>query len=102
MENLRQHLDAIRDAVGPKGVAEAADEIEPFITETRGLWRGRCELVVSPASTGETARVVAICAEAGLPIVAMGILCLCWCELVMKSIYMSCKLPAPQRLCQRL
>ena len=72
MENLRQHLDAIRDAVGPKGVAEAADEIEPFITETRGLWRGRCELVVSPASTGETARVVAICAEAGLPIVAMG------------------------------
>ncbi len=65
-------LDKIRGAVGPKGWKDAAEDLQPHVTELRGLWQGSCELLVSPASTEETAAVVTICAEAGLPIVAHG------------------------------
>ncbi|MBT3661268.1 MAG: FAD-binding oxidoreductase [Rhodospirillaceae bacterium] len=72
MTNNTEALNAIREAVGPKGWVDAADEVEPYVTETRGLWRGKCDLVVSPASTKETAAVVRICADGEIPIVAMG------------------------------
>jgi len=72
MENHQKTLAAIRDAVGPKGWKDAPEDVEPYITEMRGLWRGQCDLVVSPANTEETAAVVKICAGAGIPMVAMG------------------------------
>ncbi len=65
-------LDAIRDVVGPQGCKDSADDLEPFVTEQRGLWRGNCELAVSPASTEEVAAVIRICAEAGIAVVPHG------------------------------
>ncbi|MEK9725890.1 MAG: hydroxyacid dehydrogenase, partial [Rhodospirillaceae bacterium] len=59
-----QALAQIRDAVGPTGWTDAPEDLEPHVTELRGLWRGRCEMLVSPASTAETAAVVAACAAA--------------------------------------
>jgi FAD/FMN-containing dehydrogenase len=65
-------LRAIRDAVGPKGWIDEAAALEPYLREERGLFRGRCAAVVRPASSEEVARVVALCAEAGVPVVPHG------------------------------
>jgi FAD/FMN-containing dehydrogenase len=65
-------LKAIRVAVGPKGVVDDAQEIERYLTETRGTYRGRTGLVVRPASTAEVAEVVTLAAAARLPVVPQG------------------------------
>src|SRR5512144_1719637 len=65
-------LRAIRELVGPKGWIEEAAALEPYLREERGLFRGRCAAVVRPASTEEVGRVVALCAEAGVPVVPHG------------------------------
>jgi len=72
MTNQSTALNTIRDVVGPKGWLEAAEDVEPYVVETRGFWRGECDMVVSPASTEEIAEVVKICADAGIAIVPMG------------------------------
>src|SRR5512143_2621711 len=61
-------LRAIRELVGPKGWIDDAAALEPYLREERGLFRGRCAAVVRPASTEEVGRVVALCAEARVPI----------------------------------
>jgi D-lactate dehydrogenase (cytochrome) len=65
-------LRAIRDVVGPKGWIDEAAALEPYLVEERGLFHGRCAAVVRPASSEEVARVVALCAEAGVPVVPQG------------------------------
>ena len=50
-------LKNVRAAVGPKGVVDDAQEIERYVTETRGMYRGRAGLVVRPVSTAEVAEV---------------------------------------------
>lgn len=58
--------------VGPKGVITSSADMEPYLVEERGLYRGACDLVVRPASTEEVAKVVALCAENNLPVVPQG------------------------------
>src|SRR3954452_5279084 len=65
-------LDKIKAAVGPKGWTTDAHDIEPHLTEPRGLYRGATRMVVRPASTEEVAAVVRLCAVARLPIVPQG------------------------------
>ena len=60
-------LDAIRAVVGSKGWIADAGGMERYLVEERGLLRGSSAMVVLPASTGETAKVVGLCAEAGVP-----------------------------------
>ncbi len=67
-----QLLQAIQKAVGPKGCITDPGRLKPHLTERRGLWRGQCDLAVSPASTGEVALVVSLCSEAGVPVVPQG------------------------------
>ncbi|MBM4267676.1 MAG: FAD-binding oxidoreductase [Deltaproteobacteria bacterium] len=62
-------LARIRDVVGERGWIDDPAEAEPHLVEWRGLWHGRARAIVRPASTDEVARVVRICAEAGIPIV---------------------------------
>lgn len=66
-EGLRQ----IAGAVGQQGVmpVEAA---EPLLRDERGLYRGRAAMVVRPGTTRECARVVKICAGAGIGVVPQG------------------------------
>ncbi|MAH84202.1 MAG: hydroxyacid dehydrogenase [Rhodospirillaceae bacterium TMED8] len=61
-------LDALRETVGSRGWLDTTEDLEGYVTEWRGLWRGQCDMVISPASTQEMSRVVAICADAKLPI----------------------------------
>jgi len=61
-------LDAIKESVGPNGWLNAPEDLDAFVTETRGLWRGECDMVVSPVTTEEVVKVIKICADAGVPI----------------------------------
>jgi len=65
-------LERIKAVVGPHGWIADPHEVEPYLVEARGLYRGATRLVVRPASTAEVAAVVQICAEAKLPIVPQG------------------------------
>src|SRR3984893_8957749 len=65
-------IERIKAAVGPRGWIADPHEVEPYLVEARGLYRGATQLVVRPASTEEVAAVVRICAEAKLPIVPQG------------------------------
>ena len=72
MNDSKSALDAIRGVVGDNGWTTDPADLEAYVTEQRGLWRGECDLAVSPASTAEAAAVVRICAEAGIAVVAQG------------------------------
>lgn len=65
-------LQAIREVVGPKGWIDTSSDMEPYLVEERGLFRGHCAAVVRPANTEEVAEVVRLCAEAGLAVVPQG------------------------------
>lgn len=58
--------------VGPAQVLIAAADIEPYVVDWRGRYRGRARAVVRPGSTGEVAALVALCREGGIPIVPQG------------------------------
>ncbi len=62
----------IREIVGPGGWLAAATDIEPYLVEQRGIYRGATSMVVRPASVAEVSRVVAVCAAAGIAIVPQG------------------------------
>ena len=72
MMTAGEALAAIRTAVGPKGWIDDAAAMEPYLKESRGLYRGHCAAIVRPASTAETADVVRLCAAVGLPITPQG------------------------------
>ena len=59
-------------AVGESNVLTAPTDIEPYLVDWRGRYRGAARAVVRPASTEEVAAVVRICADEGVPIVPQG------------------------------
>lgn len=65
-------LRALSDLLGPKGFTTDPDIMSPWLTDWRGKYRGAAAAMLSPADTGETAALVKICAEYGLPIVPQG------------------------------
>jgi FAD/FMN-containing dehydrogenase len=69
---LESAFARIKAAVGDKGWTTDPGEMAPRLNDERGLWEGRAAMLVRPAGTAETAAVVAICAEAGIPIVPQG------------------------------
>ena len=69
MTTHSQALENIRDLVGPKGWIAAQAEMQPYLREERGLYRGVAAAVVRPGSTDEVAKVLAICIESEQPLV---------------------------------
>lgn len=65
-------LDRIRAAVGPQGLITDAHDVESYVVDWRGYYRGATPAVVRPAGTEEVAAVVKICAETGTAIVPQG------------------------------
>src|ERR687885_357665 len=65
-------LDRLKAVVGPKGWIDDPEGLEPYLVESRGLWRGATRLVLRPQSTEEVAEIVRLCAQAKLPIVPQG------------------------------
>ena len=62
----------LRDVVGPRGLLTEASDTASYAEDWRHLYRGRTPAVVRPASTEELARVVRLCADAGVPVVPQG------------------------------
>lgn len=62
-------IDGLKAIVGPGGWIDDPAEMEPYVTEQRGMWRGVTPLVVRPKSTEEVAAVVRLCARNATPIV---------------------------------
>ncbi len=65
-------LDSLKAVVGLAGVVEDENDLAPYLTDWRGLYRGRSPLVLKPATTEEAASIVRLCAEARVAVVPQG------------------------------
>jgi FAD/FMN-containing dehydrogenase len=65
-------LPRLASIVGEAHVLTAPADIEPYVTDWRGRYRGAARAVVLPSSTDEVAGLVRACADAGTPIVPQG------------------------------
>src|ERR671912_1793797 len=65
-------LARVAAAVGPAHVLTAPADLEPYLVDWRGRYRGAALAVVRPSTTAEVAAVVRACAEAAVPIVPQG------------------------------
>ena len=65
-------IAAVRDRFGPKSVIADARDIEPWLSDWRGRWRGTSTVILSPASTAEVAAIVALAAEHRVALVPQG------------------------------
>jgi FAD/FMN-containing dehydrogenase len=73
MPQTAQHLvSALTTLLGPQSVLTAAADLEPYVVDWRGVYRGAAAAVVRPASTGQVAAVMKLCAETGTPLVPQG------------------------------
>ena len=59
-------------ALGPDTVITAEADIAPWLSDWRGLYKGRAQAVVRPRTTAEVATCLAQCQEAGVPVVPRG------------------------------
>jgi FAD/FMN-containing dehydrogenase len=65
-------LDELKAIVGPRGWSDDPDELEPFLTERRGVVRGATALMLAPKTVAEVSRIVAVCARERIGIVPQG------------------------------
>ena len=65
-------IDELKSILGPKGWTQDADLIAPRVVEWRGAWEGNTPILLTPASTEEVARAVAVCARQGVAITPQG------------------------------
>jgi FAD/FMN-containing dehydrogenase len=65
-------LEAMLACVGPEGCVSEPNDIEPYVIDYKGMYKGTAALVVRPASTEEVAKVVAYCRDHGVCVVPQG------------------------------
>ena len=65
-------IEKITAIVGQRGIITDPHDMEPYVVDWRGFYRGATSLVVRPADTQQVAAVVKICAETQTPIVPQG------------------------------
>ncbi len=65
-------LETIRQALGPKGWVDDPAALEPWLVDSRGVYRGSCLGMAKPASTEEVAAVMRAAYAAGIPVVPQG------------------------------
>jgi FAD/FMN-containing dehydrogenase len=67
-----QLLRRLADLVGPRGFSVDPLDLEPWLTDWRGRYRGEAAALLSPATTEDVAAVVALCAAEQVPLVPQG------------------------------
>jgi FAD/FMN-containing dehydrogenase len=65
-------IERLAAIVGPQGLITDPRDLEPYVVDWRGVYRGATPAVVRPASTDEVAKVIKLCAETRTPIVPQG------------------------------
>jgi FAD/FMN-containing dehydrogenase len=68
----RDLIQALKDAVGPRGFLEEPGETARYLRDERDLFHGASPIVLRPDSTEAVARIVRLCAGAGVGIVPQG------------------------------
>jgi len=59
-------------ALGPDVVATAPQDVAPWLADWRGIYRGQAQAVVRPRTTQEVSQCLALCQQAGVPVVPRG------------------------------
>ena len=78
MSAIRSHpvsssvIERIAAVVGTQGVITDAADMEPYVVDWRGIYRGATAAVVRPSTTEEVAAVMKLCAEMRTPVVPQG------------------------------
>ena len=65
-------IEKLRNLLGPHGWIDSPDDMDRYLSEQRGLFKGVCAGIARPATSEETALVVGICAESGLGVTPQG------------------------------
>ncbi|GLS32694.1 FAD/FMN-containing dehydrogenase [Mesorhizobium albiziae] len=65
-------LDRFAAIVGDHHALRDAVDIEPYLTERRGLWHGQTCLVLRPGSVGEVSAILKLATETKTPVVPQG------------------------------
>ncbi|HEV2082599.1 MAG TPA: FAD-binding oxidoreductase [Brevundimonas sp.] len=72
LDGLSDGLAELKAALGPGGWTDDPQAIAPWLREWRDRWHGHTPLMLTPRSTDEVAKAVAICARRRIPIVPQG------------------------------
>ena len=67
-----QLVETVQQRFGPKAATTEPGTIAPWLTDWRGRYHGEAPALLSPGSTEEVAAIVALAAEAGVPLVPQG------------------------------
>jgi FAD/FMN-containing dehydrogenase len=70
--NIQSLIGALRERLDAKAVITDADDVEPWLTDWRGRYRGSAAAIIAPASTQEVQAVVELAAEHRVPLVPQG------------------------------
>ncbi|MDQ8034018.1 MAG: FAD-binding oxidoreductase [Bordetella sp.] len=62
----------LRATLGPDVVLTEPADIEPWLADWRGIYRGQAQAVLRPRTTAEVAQALALCQAAGVPVVPRG------------------------------
>jgi FAD/FMN-containing dehydrogenase len=65
-------IEQLKGVVGTPGWLENDADLEPYLQEWRGLFRGQTPVLLMPASTQETAAILKICHEHEIAVVPQG------------------------------
>jgi FAD/FMN-containing dehydrogenase len=65
-------LDKLGALLGPKGMSRDPADLAPWLADWRGRYHGRAAAMLRPGTREEAAAAVALCAEAGVPLVPQG------------------------------
>ena len=71
-DRVAEAVAHIRAVLGPAGCLDAPGDVEPYLVDFRGLYRGATPLVACPASTADVAAVLGICNGLGVGVVPHG------------------------------
>jgi FAD/FMN-containing dehydrogenase len=69
---LARTAERLRSALGPGGTLAAPEDVERYLTDFRGLYRGRTLLVACPRDTAQVSAALAVCHDAGVGVVPHG------------------------------
>ena len=65
-------LDRLGAAVGRQGIFTDPADLEPYVVDWRGIYRGAAAAVVRPVNVEQVAAIVKICADTQTPLVPQG------------------------------
>ena len=72
MNSILKKLTKLKKTLGSKGWIEDPKEIEPYLIEERGLYKGKSALLLKPSNTIEVSNIIKLCNFHNIKIVPQG------------------------------